>query len=180
MIRKSIIIAVFCLILISQLSYVFAEDSRTTTIILLRHAEKILDGSKDPPLTDQGKLRAIELAYILAHLPIDAIYSTPFKRTRQTVKPIADEKNKKVLTYHTGNEKKFLGMVLHNNCGGIVLVAGHSNTVPQLVNHLMGNSNLPSLKDEIYDNIFIVSVNSLGKGKLIRLRFGKHTPEILK
>ena len=83
-----------------------------TTLILVRHAEKVPDNSSDPVLTDKGKKRAQELAYILAHIPIDLIYSTPYKRTKATVAPVAKNKNLTLNSYIPMHELDFLTEIL--------------------------------------------------------------------
>src|SRR5882762_5377478 len=71
-----------------------------TTIILVRHAEKGDDGTKDPELTDAGKQRAESLAKLLSKAKVDAIYSTAFKRTQNTVTPLAQQKGLTIETYN--------------------------------------------------------------------------------
>jgi len=82
-------ILVFILFLV--VSGVYAQQ--ITTVILVRHAEKSSDGSKDPELTDAGNARAIALAKLLKEVKVDAIYSTGFKRTQNTVAPLAWQRN---------------------------------------------------------------------------------------
>ena len=65
--------------------------STETVLILLRHAEKESIGN-DPYLTGEGKMRAEELKNVLKNVHVDAIFKTPFNRTRQTVAPLAAEK----------------------------------------------------------------------------------------
>src|SRR5690606_22618825 len=60
----------------------------TTTVIVLRHAEKEIGGA-DPNLNSDGVLRAEELKRILQNIPIAAVYSTSFIRTKKTVEPLA-------------------------------------------------------------------------------------------
>ncbi len=158
-----------------EYSFPSGQDS-ITTIFLVRHAEKVADGSTDPALTPAGAARADELAYILEHVKLDAIYSTPYKRTEQTVFPTAKEKGLTVKIYKPG-DKDFLKKVLQAFPGGTVLIAGHSNTIPWLANELAGKSDFSDLADVTYDNLFIACVPSDGKAVIIRMRFGAHTPE---
>src|ERR1700755_2106443 len=72
--------------------------SAQTTFILVRHAEKEGAGT-DPVLTKEGEERAQALVRMFAKQQIDAIYSTNFNRTRNTVKPLADSKGLQVITY---------------------------------------------------------------------------------
>jgi len=151
------------------------QDSETT-IFLVRHAEKVLDGSNDPILTPEGANRADELMYILKHVKLDAIYSTPYKRNRQTVLPTAKNKNLEIQFYKP-NERGFIEKVLDAYPGGTVLIVGHSNTIPGLANELVGYKEFSDLNDATYDNLFIAYVNPEGQTKIIRMRFGVHTPE---
>ncbi len=154
----------------------FTNQDSVTTLFLVRHAEKIKDGSNDPILTPEGEARAHELMYILKHVELDAIYSTPYKRTQQTSLPTAKDKNLKIQNYKPG-ERNFLEKVLNSNSGGTVLIVGHSNTIPILANELAGRQNYENLNDVTYDNFFIALVHSNGQTKIIRMRFGAHTPE---
>ena len=147
-----------------------------TTIFLVRHAEKVIDGSNDPILTPEGEKRADELMYILKHVKLDAIYSTPYKRTQQTVLPTANDKNLKIQDYKPG-ERGFLKKILNSYPGGAVLIVGHSNTIPILANELTGRMDYDELNDATYDNLFIAYVHANGQANIIRMRFGMHTPE---
>lgn len=151
------------------------QDSETT-IFLVRHAEKVKDNSDDPKLTPEGEIRANELMYILKHVKLDAIYSTPYKRTQQTVLPTANDKNLEIQAYKPG-ERGFLEKVFNSYPGGTVLIVSHSNTIPALANELVGRKEFNDLNDNTYDNLFIAHVSSDGQAKIIRMRFGKHTPE---
>jgi hypothetical protein len=70
----------------------FATFSRpVTTVILVRHAEKKIEpNNPDPDLTPAGEARAQEIARMFRDAGINAIYATQFKRTQQTVKPLAN------------------------------------------------------------------------------------------
>jgi broad specificity phosphatase PhoE len=157
--------------------YIFSgEQNAITTLFLVRHAEKVSDGSADPALTADGATRADELAYMLKHVKLDAIYSTPFERTKLTVLHTAKEKGLEVKLYKT-NDKDFLKKVLQAFPGGTVLIAGHSNTIPGMANELAGQSDFSDLDDATYDNLFIACVPNEGKPVILRMRFGAHTPE---
>ena len=153
-----------------------ADDAPPTTLILVRHAEKAADGTLNPPLTPEGEARAAELAYLLGHVPLDAVYATPFKRTRDTVLPAAKAKGLEVESYRA-DQDDFLETVLREHRGGTVLICGHSNTVPKQANELLGRDEYAQLDDAVYDNLFIVSVPPKGPARILRLRFGVHTPE---
>jgi len=70
--------------------------SRGTLVLLVRHGEtpttgKLLPGrARGLHLSDAGRAQAEAVAERLAVLPtVDAIYSSPLERTRETAKPIA-------------------------------------------------------------------------------------------
>ncbi len=169
-------IILVCFGLIIPSYSISANLDSTTTLILVRHAEKAKDNSDDPILTPEGENRANELMYILKHVKLDAIYSTPYKRTHQTVLPTAKNKNLEIQNYKPG-EKGFLEKVVNSHPGGTVLIVGHSNTIPGLANELAGHKEFNDLNDATYDNLFIALIHSDAQTKIIRMRFGTHTPE---
>jgi broad specificity phosphatase PhoE len=164
----------FLVMAIPVFSY-HGEHDAVTTLFLVRHAEKAGTVWEDPGLTPEGIARADELAYILKHIKLDAIYSTPFKRTKLTILPTAKQKGLEVKLYKP-NEEGFLKKVLETFPGGTVLIVGHSNTIPKLANELAGRPDYEDLDDPVYDNLFIASVPVEGEAVILRLRFGAHTP----
>lgn len=180
--HKNGLIMALCLIVLAGISMpaqaLAGEEAALTTLILVRHAEKAADGTLDPPLTQEGEARAAELAYLLGHMKLDAVYATPFKRTQDTVLPTASAKRLEVASYRA-DQDDFLDMVLRDHQGGTVLICGHSNTVPALANELLGREEYEQLVDSVYDNLFIVSVPASGPARVLRLRFGTHTPSNL-
>src|SRR5690606_4895518 len=82
------------LLLFSGLTFFLAsgqdKDSLITKVILVRHAEKAEDGTKNPSLSEVGKNRAKRLAEMLKDLKIDEGYATPYKRTNETITPLCE------------------------------------------------------------------------------------------
>jgi broad specificity phosphatase PhoE len=148
----------------------------TTTIIVLRHAEKESTGT-DPNLNSDGILRADELKRILANVPVKAIYSTPFNRTRQTVQPLAAEKG--ITTEEYATSKSYSQLVKDislANKGRVVVLVGHSNTVPDILKELSNNSFTITMSEDQYDNLFIVNLHENLSPKVTALKYGKETP----
>lgn len=108
------------------------------TYLLVRHAEKDLAAGKDPPLTAIGEARAQRLAALLADQPLDAIYSSPTRRTRQTAQPVADAKGLDIRAYDPVDAATFARRLRAEHPVGTVLVIGHSNTLPPLARALCG------------------------------------------
>jgi 2,3-bisphosphoglycerate-dependent phosphoglycerate mutase len=142
-----------------------AEDVSNTTVILVRHAEKADDGTKDPPLDSLGQLRAAALGQVLRDVELTAVYSTSYKRTTETVEAIARASNLEVAAYDPGDQG-FVNDAVLKNRGGSILISGHSNTVPALVNQLTGSDRLKNLEDWEYDFLYIVN---LGKDTTLQV-----------
>lgn len=142
-----------------------------TTFILVRHAEKADDGTKDPPLTPDGKIRADELAKVLKETNLDAIYSTTFKRTQETVAPAANSKNLSVLAYEAMKGEE-MDRILEAHKGGTVLISGHSNTTPWVANYFLGNEAYPDFRDSDFDNILILSILEKGNASVTWMSYG--------
>lgn len=149
--------------------FLFAQDQ--TTFILVRHAEKANDGTKDPPLNEAGAQRAIDLASLLENQQITALYSTPFKRTRETLQPLASNMELQTQDYDPFAKGDWLAELYESHKGGTVVIAGHSNTIPNLANLLLGNEMFSQFDDSEYFNLLVIVGNEVGKGKLVRLKF---------
>jgi 2,3-bisphosphoglycerate-dependent phosphoglycerate mutase len=141
-----------------------------TTIILVRHAEKVGDGSKDPDLTDTGKARALRLADVLKDTKVDAIYSTNFKRTQNTVAPLALSKGINVVPYQA-MKGEAIDEMIKNFAGKTILICGHSNTTPWTINYLLSKEEYKDFADSDYDNLVIVNMTEKGKGKITWLTY---------
>ena len=146
------------------------SDADITIIMLIRHAEKEADGTKDPPLTPEGRERATRLAYLLKNAEIDAIYTSPYQRTRETVAPLAKEKNITIKEYNP-SVVGFIAKIVSENKGGTVVVSGHSNTTPAALNQLLGQEQYAMLNESEYGKIFIVSVSGEGQAKVVELYY---------
>jgi broad specificity phosphatase PhoE len=147
-----------------------ANTSAQPTVFLVRHAERADGGSTsgsmmaaDPDLSGAGTLRAQALARMLKDAKITAIYTTEFKRTKQTAAPLA------TLTGVRATEvssKDLPGLLKKIRAGtGNVLVVGHSNTIPAVLKDL-GIAEPVTIDDAEYDNLLIVT-----RGTLVRLRY---------
>ncbi len=130
-----------------------------TTFFLVRHAEKVLDGSDDPELTPEGQARAQRLAELLQPNGIEAIYSTSFTRTRNTAAPLATALDLPIQEYDHRAENLAQDLIEANR-GKTVLVVGHSNSTPTLVNQLIGKEQFEKLDESVYNKIFIVTVGT--------------------
>jgi broad specificity phosphatase PhoE len=154
----------------------FFESQATTTIIFVRHAEQTSHDEADPSLSEAGKRRVAELTRQLEFADvvqgIDAIYSTELKRSTETAQPLADSLNLPINIYGVDDTETVLAEILKAHKGEVILVVGHSNTVPELIANLGASKNVPPIETDEFDNIYIISIPWFGKTKTIRLRYG--------
>ena len=143
-----------------------------TTVILVRHAEKVVSTGDDPALSQTGVARAAELARVLADVPIDVIYTTQFVRTRDTAAPLAKVRGITPVVVTAGKTyaADLARTIREKHAGQTVLVVGHSNSTSNLLREL-GVENPPRIEETRYDDLFIYTISG-NKSKLLPLRYG--------
>ena len=138
-------------------------------IFLVRHAERAaISGHvpSDTGLSAAGRKRAEDLAKTLKDAQITAIYTTEYKRTRETAAPLAQSLGIRPEVIPGGDLRSLVAKL--KAAHGDVLVVGHSNTLPQIISAL-GISSRVALAESDYDNLFLVALGK--KPKLIRLHY---------
>ena len=142
------------LVLISFLS--FSQNENCTSIYLIRHAEKVRDGSENsnPHLNTKGLLRADKWKDILGNIKFDKILSTNLFRTLETALPISKTNNLEILKYKPS--LKFYKNFLEQNAGKTIFIVGHSNTIPSFVNSLINENFYKNIKDNNNGNLYHV------------------------
>jgi len=172
--RRIQVIAIYTAIAIG-LAWFF-ESQATTTVIFVRHAEKASTPADNPGLTLAGERRVAELKRQLVDADviagIDAVYSTPYRRTEETVRPIAEALGLPVNSYDAADTEAIMEYIVKEHKGKIILVVGHSNTLPVLIGNMGASKRVPEIAEREYDNIYIISIPWFGKTKTIRLRYG--------
>jgi len=151
----------------------FATFRRSvTTIILVRHAEKIIDPSNnDVDLSPAGQSRAQEIVRMFGDAGINAIYATQYKRTQQTAKPLADKLGLPVTVVNSKSTSDLIAQVRTQNSGQTIFIAGHNSTVPEII-HALGGPQYPTIPETEYDNLFIVTVYRTGKARVVKMKYG--------
>jgi broad specificity phosphatase PhoE len=148
-----------------------ATTSVVTTVILIRHGERNNPSAanRDPHLNTAGKTRAKKLIHVIGQSGIKAIYNSHFVRSRETAQPVA---------FHLGlspivmdEPVQIKSDILSHHAGQTVLVIGHSDTVPDLINRF-GAGSMPVIDDGEFDNLFVVKVFSRQRASLTRLKYG--------
>lgn len=154
------IIFLFCGLLFFTLfgGSAFAQH-RKLTVILLRHAEKDLTDpdAPNPELSAAGKIRAEKLVAVINKYQPDAIYSSDYIRTRSTVRPLARKNRALTVIYDPRNLNQMRDLILSGKYKRIVVV-GHNNTTPALVNALINQEKYEKLPETEYTKIWIVKI----------------------
>lgn len=131
--------------------------AQNKTIILIRHAEKEDATSADPELSAEGKQRAERLVRVLRKYKPGAVYSTDFKRTRDTAGPTASRRKLQVQIYDARKLAELIDAIMKSKTKRFLIV-GHSNTIPGLANLLGKKELFKNLDDSEYGAIWIVRI----------------------
>jgi phosphohistidine phosphatase SixA len=157
------------------------DDFKPTTVILVRHAERADAPREDPPLNQEGVARAQKLASLLGSSGVKAIYTSQFLRAKQTAEPLAKQLGVTVtpiaLQTKQGNPRqvseesirKIVDAIMER-AGETSLVIGHSNSVPDVIK-MLGGDTVPSIDEKAFDDLFIVTVYARGKAKVLHLKY---------
>ena len=166
--------AVLGAVIVFGILSVFARP--ITTVILIRHAEKVIDpNNPDVDLSPAGQARAQEIVRIFGDAGINAIYATQYKRTQQSVKPLADKLGLPINQVNSKNTAELLNQIKSQHSGQIIFVAGHNSTVPEIIAAL-GGPQYPVIPETEYDNLYVVTVYRTGKAKVVKMRYGAPSP----
>ena len=152
--------ALILLLMLSTLGQGAEVDDQT--IYLIRHSEKVADGSNDPALTQCGKQRSELLAKFFHSIKLTGIYSSSYTRTLETAQPTASNQQLKVQLYDPRKLEAFSQRLKAEK--GNALVVGHSDTTAVLAGMLAGES-LEAFDESIYDRIYQVVISG-GHGRV--------------
>ena len=142
-----------------------------TTVILVRHAEKGTVPANDPPLTAQGTQRAESLARMFGLTRIDAIYTTPYARTRATAAPLAAAKSLTPVEVPVGaTYARDIVQKMHEQRGGTFVVVGHSNTTRDVL-RAFGIADAREIPETEYDNLYIVTFGPATETRVLSLKY---------
>jgi hypothetical protein len=124
----------------------------------------------DPPLSDAGRARAGRLAEMLAPTGVKALYATEFVRTQQTVAPLAAALGLRVEIVAAADVPGLVTAVKAAYPSHVVVIAGHSNTVPAVL-AAFGWTEPVAIPDDAFDDLFIVVPRETNGPALIRLKY---------
>lgn len=158
------------------------EDGfKPTTVILARHAERADAPREDPPLTEAGAQRSQKMAALLASAGVKAIYTSQFARTKLTAEPLAKQLGLTVTPITLQSKQSNPREVSEESIRQIVdkimarpgetaLVIGHSNSVPDVI-RMLGGDTVPTIDERTFNDMFIVTVYAKGKAKVVQLKY---------
>jgi broad specificity phosphatase PhoE len=138
-------------------------------VFLVRHAEKV-DESDDAALSAKGAARAQALARHLAAAGVKAIYVTQYQRTAQTAQPLADRLGLTPVKLHSDASRELVERIRSDHPRDVVLIVGHSNSVPRAI-RLLGHAEPVEIGHDEYDSLFVVVPRGPGPPALLRLKF---------
>jgi broad specificity phosphatase PhoE len=154
-----------------------AQANAPITAIFVRHAEKAATPPDDPPLTAAGEARARDLLAAVRDAGVGAIITTQFLRTRATAQPTAAALGivPSVVTTGAATHAQDVAAAIRKHPGQTVLIVGHSNTLPEIIEAL-GGKRPANICDAAYDNLFIVTIATDGKVGVVHTRYGAASP----
>ena len=156
-------------------AYAAGQADQPITVILVRHAERA-DDSADSALSPAGRNRADLLARMLSDCHPDALYATVYRRTQQTLQPLADAVGLPISVLPSASVDQLVDQARSQNPGGVVVIASHSDKVPTLVERLTGKSIVPLGHNE-YSRLYILYLTGPGRGQVLELHFGNPDPQ---
>jgi len=161
--KKVMIVLAFAAVLCMPVA-AFAQK----LVFIVRHAERAdagMQAQADPPLSAAGEARAQKLAAMLADAGVKDIFATELKRTQDTAKPIAMETGIAVEQV-ASKDTALLIEKIRSHPNDVVLVVGHSNTLPALLKALAGVD--VAIAENEFDNLFVVVPAT---GTMTRIRY---------
>lgn len=186
-----------CIVAIVIVWY-FCFVNSTTTVVLVRHAEKA-DASTNTNLSAAGLTRAQALISVVDELGLSAAYTTDFCRTAQTAQPAAQALGLSVFVQQSGSpaagltgcspaispatsalpatvssSQDLADRILSQHRNQAVLVVGHSNTVPEVISALgNGSFNPITITEPEFDRLFVVTIpRFFGTPRLVKATYG--------
>jgi 2,3-bisphosphoglycerate-dependent phosphoglycerate mutase len=152
---KKLIYLSSIILLIASLQACGKKEADTTTVWLVRHAEKDMnDSTSNPPLTSQGKYRADKLAAIMANKELTAIFTTGLTRTISTISPTASMQGMDIKYYEYRSPEPMLNGIKAGEHGKTILICGHGDNILPMIEYLGAVKPQDSIGLYEYDKLF--------------------------
>jgi len=143
------------------LLYVCWYYTPPTTVIVLRHADKVTDSALPDnlvPLSTSGQARATTFAEVAGRAGVSVIYVTEKLRTQQTAEPLANNLGLTPTQIAAADVDALIDEIeASKNRGRVIVVVGHSDTVPVIVDRLGGGT--VTVGENQFDNLFVLTLH---------------------
>lgn len=180
--KISVLLTLFILFAGLSSRAIAQEEFKPTTVFVVRHAEKENEPKQDPPLMKEGVARSQELARVLGGANIKAIYTSQFARTKLTAEPLAAKTGLTLTSLTLKPNPSNLRLIAEESTmelinkilqrpGESALVIGHSNWIPDVIK-MLGGDIVPTIDEQKFDDLFVVTVYAKGKAKVAQLKYG--------
>jgi broad specificity phosphatase PhoE len=172
--KRCVLLALTILVSVAAVSC-DRHTCRSTTVLVVRHAEKASDDA-DAPLSGAGRDRALALVKVAEQAGVTAIYSSQFTRSKDTAGPLAERLGVAVTEMSVtldapGDYGVTLAKdVLDNHAGEAVVIVSHQNTIPAVVDALMGHA--AGIEGPQCPDLFVVTIEPGGAARLVRAQYG--------
>jgi len=160
---------IFSMLVLVLLAHALSPAAAAQQVYVVRHGEK-LDDSKDPVLSPAGEARAGRLAQMLAASGVKTIYVTQYRRTALLAAPLARTLDITPDIMPAGDTAALVKKIKSHGPDDIVLVVGHSNTVPEVLKGL-GYAGDIRIEETDFDNLFVLVPKPAGAPALVRLKY---------
>lgn len=150
-------------------------QGKVITTLLIRHAEVNSEHDEDnPSLSPAGLKRAQSLVHIIGKSGITAIYTTSLHRSIQTAEPLATHLRLDI--NEVSDDDILVKQILTKQDGEVILIVGHTDTIPKIIKQLGGNLLNPITASE-FDNMYITTFYKPGNtdqnlfSNVVRLKY---------
>ncbi len=149
------------------------DDPAWTHFFCVRHAEKDDNDPYDPELSTAGEARAEHLGRIMAESGLDLVFASAARRVQLTAEPVQRRaKTPPVQMYEPGNQEEWLLELLSESRGKKIMVVGHQNTIPYLLNQLNGGGfDFDNIPNYDFGKIFVVATKGIGATEVVEVHY---------
>ncbi|MFN0174001.1 MAG: SixA phosphatase family protein [Saprospiraceae bacterium] len=148
-------------------------DPAWTHFFCVRHAEKDDNDPYDPELSTAGEARAEHLGRIMADSGLDLVFASGARRVQLTAEPVQRRAHTAaVQMYEPGNQEEWLLELLPESRGKKIMVVGHQNTIPYLLNQLNGGGfDFDNIPNYDFGKFFVVATKGIGQTEVMEFRY---------
>ncbi len=158
----------------------FMKKKSYSTVFVLRHAEyDVISGvpNQGLHLNSLGVARAEQLGKVLCDADVNEIFVSDFVRTQETAQELATNMSLAPIIYSNSNIQNIVQQIKTNYIGKTIVIVGHSNTVPQIINEFILGSPVINIDYEFH-NLFVITLCGSYGENLLNLWYG-NTPNCI-